>query len=71
MGFLVMCYKTGSKVLMCPWYSAVYDRKVAEALERILSTPYWDKQRSSKGRYVTNAKGIPKREDSPHPRVNR
>ena len=71
MGFLVRCHKTGSEVLMCPWCSAVYDRKAAEAFERIPSTQYWNNQRSSRGRYVTNAKGIPKREDSPHPRVNR
>ena len=35
MGFLVHCHKAGLEVLMCPWCNAVYDRKAAEAFERI------------------------------------
>ena len=67
MGFLVRCHKMGSEVLMCPWCSALYDGRTAEAYKRIPYSQCWNNQSWNRERYINNARGIPKREDSPHP----
>ena len=44
MGFLVRCHKMGSEVLMCPWCSALYDGRTAEAYKRIPYSQCWNNQ---------------------------
>ncbi|KAI5446298.1 hypothetical protein KIW84_014224 [Lathyrus oleraceus] len=42
LGFIVRCYKYGTKCLMCLRCGTVYNRELAEAFERIPSNQGWD-----------------------------
>ncbi|KAI5430590.1 hypothetical protein KIW84_034977 [Lathyrus oleraceus] len=71
LGFIVHCYKYGTECLMCPRCEAVYNRELAEAFERIPSNQGWNGHEGNPNMYIFDKRGVPMRQDSPHPRAKR
>lgn len=71
LGFIMCCYKYEIECLMCPRCGAVYNRELAEALERIQSNQGWDGHGGNPNMYIFDKRGVPRRQDSPHPRAKR
>ncbi|KAI5415292.1 hypothetical protein KIW84_040656 [Lathyrus oleraceus] len=71
LGFIVRCYKYETEGLMCPRCRAVYNRELAEASERIPSNQGWDGHGGNPNMYIFDKRGVPRRQDNPHPRTKR
>lgn len=56
---------------MCPRCGEVYNRELAEAFERIPSNQGWDEHGGNPNMYVFDKRGVPRRQDNPHPRAKR
>ena len=71
LGFLVRCQKANSICLMCPRCGDVHDKKAAEMFIRVPYIQVWGNRSKVKSSFTFDKRGIPKRQDNPHPKVNR
>ncbi|KAI5417185.1 hypothetical protein KIW84_041981 [Lathyrus oleraceus] len=71
LSFIVHCYKYGTKCLMCPKCGAVYNKELTEAFERIPSNQGWNGHGGNPNMYIFDKRGVPRRQDNPHPRAKR
>lgn len=60
--FLCRCQKKKSEVMLCPRCNNVYDRKVAENIERVQIASWRWNWRDTETSYIFNKRGIPKKQ---------
>ncbi|KAI5442214.1 hypothetical protein KIW84_011324 [Lathyrus oleraceus] len=71
LGFIVRCYKYEIECLVYPRCGEVYNRELAKAFERIPSNQGWDGHGGNSNMYIFDKRGVPMRQDNPHPRAKR